>query len=61
MADKEVGVFKKPYRVFDQNGGWVGSVIQRANDRVKVRGGGKEHRECLSMKRCYDILNVLKK
>jgi hypothetical protein len=43
MANKEVGIFKKPCRMLDQNSGWIGLIGRGINNRVEVGGRGKEH------------------
>jgi hypothetical protein len=45
MANKEVGVFKKPCGMLDQNSRWIGLIGQGINNRVEVGGRGKEHSE----------------
>jgi hypothetical protein len=45
MANKEVGVFKKPCGMLDQNSRWIGLIGRGINNRVEVGGRGKEHSE----------------
>jgi hypothetical protein len=45
MANKEVGIFKKPCGMLDQNSGLIGLIGRGINNRVEVRGRRKEHSE----------------